>query len=123
MSKGTGQSRWAKQLVHRLTRLARGVAMADSVLTIEVRWNGITLEARPYLEIGWEKLVGPRQLRLPRTKVACDSQQSLTAFELGLFIATAARPIIDAWEREPIPYPQQQALFLDLSDLNSAPPD
>lgn len=96
--------------------------MTDSVITVEVRWNGLTLEARPYLEAGWELLVGPRTFKLPRTKTACSQWSDLTAFELGMFLATACRPILDCWENERQDYPHQQTLWTENSGHGSALP-
>lgn len=86
--------------------------MPESIATLEIRWNGITLEARPTLEIGWEKLVGPRVFGLTRTKVMCEDASSLTPFELGMFLATACRAFTEAWDREAPQSEQQRMLFV-----------
>jgi hypothetical protein len=86
--------------------------MPEPIATLEIRWNGITLEARPTLEIGWEKLVGPRAFGLTRTKVMCEDASSLTPFELGMFLATACRPFTEAWDREAPQSEQQRMLFV-----------
>ncbi len=96
--------------------------MPEPIATLEIRWNGITLEARPTLEIGWEKLVGPRVFGLTRTKVMCEDVASLTPFELGMFLATACRPFTEAWSGEPAAWSQQPALFLDTDQPDSALP-
>ena len=96
--------------------------MPESIATLEIRWNGITLEARPTLEIGWEKLVGPRTFGLTRTKVMCEDVGSLTPFELGMFLATACRPFTEAWSGEPAAWARQASLFLDPNQPGPALP-
>ena len=85
--------------------------MFDTVLTLDVRWNGITLEARPRLESGWQRLVGEPPFKLQRIKVKCAQVEDMTDFEFGLFLAVACRQFTDAWNVGMDPGPQQEMLW------------
>lgn len=97
--------------------------MTDSIFTIDVRWNGLTLEARPELGAGFEKLVGPHPSKLPRVKVACADSNSLTPFEVGMFLATACRQLMNAWEYEQPMLPVERELWFDTGRRQEALPD
>lgn len=76
--------------------------MADILISLDVTWNGTRLVAKPTFGAAWRDLVGP--LPEPRAHVStvCSGPESLTQFELGLFLAEACRIFTNAWvEEEP----------------------